>query len=503
VKKKDIKILKKRKQRLQKRLERRQWSEQSRPMFRAQNIHYEMAERVRAIDSGGIGAFHILAKNSGLIDAINENVYLLKRHLPYHESDHVLNIAYNTLTGGTCLDDLELRRNDESYMDALGADRIPDPTTAGDFTRRFSEAEVGALMEAINTIRPKLWKKKLKRSERAEAIIDVDGMVAPTTGECKEGMGISYNGIWGYHPLVISLANTLEPLYLVNRSGNSPSHKGAVEWIDRAVALVRKSFDGVCLRGDTDFALTRNFDRWTDDGVRFALGMDAKQNLVKIAESLDTRCWRVLRRREKRAASTQRRKRPVNVKERIVVERRYRNIKLHSEHVAEFAYRPARCNRTYRVIVLRKTMSVEKGQLFLWEDIRYFFYITNIKELSPTEVVYFCNDRCNQENLLEQLKNGLKAMRMPVGDLVSNWAYMVMVSLAWILKAWFALLVRYRDRRDELLRMEFRRFLNAIIRLPVQIISTGRRIIYRILGYNDWVRTFLKTFDTIRQLRLA
>jgi hypothetical protein len=155
------------------------------------------------------------------------------------------------------------------------------------------------------------------------------------------------------------------------------------------------------------------------------------------------------------------------------------------------------------VIVLRKTMSVEKGQLFLWEDIRYFFYITNIKELSPTEVVYFCNDRCNQENLLEQLKNGLKAMRMPVGDLVSNWAYMVMVSLAWILKAWFVLLVRYRDRRDELLRMEFRRFLNTIIRLPVQIISTGRRIIYRILGYNDWVRTFLKTFDTIRQLRLA
>jgi hypothetical protein len=206
---------------------------------------------------------------------------------------------------------------------------------------------------------------------------------------------------------------------------------------------------------------------------------------------------------EKSCEHPERRKRPVNVKERIVVERRYRNIKLHSEHVAEFAYRPARCNRTYRVIVLRKTMSVEKGQLFLWEDIRYFFYITNIKELSPSEVVYFCNDRCNQENLIEQLKNGLKAMRMPVGDLVSNWAYMVMASLAWILKAWFALLVRYQDRRNELLRMEFRRFLNAIIRLPVQIIHTGRRIIYRILGYNDWVRTFLKTFDTIRQLRLA
>ena len=114
-----------------------------------------------------------------------------------------------------------------------------------------------------------------------------------------------------------------------------------------------------------------------------------------------------------------------------------------------------------------------------------------------------CNDRCNQENLIEQLKNGLKAMRMPVGDLVSNWAYMVMASLAWSLKSWFALLVRKRDRREELLRMEFRRFLNVIMRMPVHIINTGRRIIYRILGYNDWVQTFLKTFDTIRQLRLT
>ena len=503
MKKKDIKILKKRKQRLQKRLERRQWSEQSKPMFRARNIHYETADRVRAIDSGGIGAFHLLARNSGLIEAINRKVSLLKRHLPYHESDHVLNIAYNTLSGGTCLDDIELKRTDESFMDALGAQRIPDPTTAGDFTRRFSEDEVRELMEAINTIRPKLWQERLSKKERGEALIDVDGTVAPTTGECKAGMGLSYKGIWGYHPLLISLANTLEPLYLVNRSGNSTSHQDAVAWIDRAVKLVRTSFESVCLRGDTDFALTTQFDRWTAEGVRFAFGMDAMKNLVKRAESLDTGCWRVLRRREKRAVSTTRRKRPVNIKEQIVVERGYRNIRLEQEHVAEFSYQPSKCQGTYRVIVLRKTLSVEKGQLLLWKDIRYFFYITNIPELSPAEVVSLCNDRCNQENLIEQLKNGLTAMRMPVNDLVSNWSYMVMASLAWTLKAWFALLVRHQERRTELLCMEFRRFLNAIIRMPVQIITAGRRIIYRILGYNDWVHTFLKTFDTIRQLRLA
>ena len=113
------------------------------------------------------------------------SVHLLKRHLPYHESDHVLNIAYNTLTGGTCLDDIELRRNDEAFMDGLGVERIPDPTTAGDFTRRFCEEDVVELMEAINSKRPKLWKKRLSSAERKEALVDVDGTHAPTVGRVQ------------------------------------------------------------------------------------------------------------------------------------------------------------------------------------------------------------------------------------------------------------------------------------------------------------------------------
>jgi len=472
-------------------------------MFKASNIHYEMAEKVRAIDCGGIGAFHLLACNSGLVEALNDKVHLLKRHLPYHESDHVLNIAYNTLTGGTCLEDIELRRSDETFMDGLGAERIPDPTTAGDFTRRFSAGDVVELMEAINSIRPRLWKKRLPRGERQEAILDVDGTHAPTWGECKEGIGLSYDGQWGYHPLLISLANTVEPLYLVNRSGNCVSHDGAVPWIDRAIALVRPSFKKVCLRGDTDFALTGHFDRWSAEGVRFAFGVDAMPNLVKIVEGLEDKRWKVLKRREKRPWNGQRRQRPRNFKEEIVVENGYRNIRLQREHIAEFSYRPTKCQRSYRMIVLRKTLSVEEGQMRLWDEVRYFFYITNRTDLSTAEVVWFCNGRCNQESLIEQLKNGLKALRMPVDNLVSNWAYMVMASLAWTLKAWFALLVRRREHRDQLLAMEFRRFLHGLIRIPVQIITGGRRIIYRILGYTQWTHTFLATFDRVRRLELT
>jgi len=142
VKKKITKKLRQRKQRIQYRLRDIHWKEQGRPMFSARNIHYNISERSRGLAYGGIGAMQLLARQTGLTKAIDSNLKLLKRHLPYFESDHVLNIAYNILCNGDCLEDIERLRNDEVYLDALGAQRIPDPTTAGDFCRRFSQADV-------------------------------------------------------------------------------------------------------------------------------------------------------------------------------------------------------------------------------------------------------------------------------------------------------------------------------------------------------------------------
>jgi hypothetical protein len=214
------------KRRIAHRLRKIDWSPQDRPMMAASNIHYEVARRDRGLVCGGIGVMHLLARRTGLIRAIDDRLHLLKVHLPYHESDHVLNIAYNILAGGTCLEDIEHLRNNEVYLDGLAAKTIPAPTTAGDFCRRFAVPDVVALMEAINEVRLGVWRRQPKRFFQ-QATIDADGTLATTYGECKEGMDISYKGQWGYHPLVISLANTGEPLYLVNRSGNRPSHEGA------------------------------------------------------------------------------------------------------------------------------------------------------------------------------------------------------------------------------------------------------------------------------------
>ena len=501
------KRLAERKQRIDYRLREVHWPDQPRPMLAARNIRYEVAERARGVGCGGMGAMHLVALRTGLAGAIDRNVHLLKRHLPYHESDHVLNIAYNILAGGTCLEDLERLRTDEAYLDGLGARRIPDPTTAGDFCRRFAEADIEALMGAINEVRLGVWRGQ-PPAFFGQAVIDADGTLATTLGECKEGMDISYKGQWGYHPLVVSLANTGEPLYLVNRSGSRPSSEGAAARLDQAIALCRRAgFERVLLRGDTDFTQTGDLDRWDSGGVQFVFGIDAMANLVKIANELAPCAWQPLVRPPKYEVRTQSRARPENVKERIVKERAFENIRLESEEVAEFAYRPTKCRKAFRTVVLKKNLAVEKGQARLFDDYRYFFYLTNDGKATAAEIVRAANGRCNQENLIEQLKNGARAMEMPVGDLVSNWAYMVMASLAWTLKAWWALLLpekgrwweKRRAEKQSVLRMEFKKFVRTLVRVPCQIVRTGRRIVYRLLGWNPWLGVLLRGAEALRR----
>ena len=460
-----------------------------------------MAEKTRAVNCGGLGAIHTMVDKLGLCQEIDDRLHLLKRHLPYHESDHVLSIAYNSMLGGSCLEDIDLRRNDEAFLDSLGAQRIPDPTTSGDFTRRFGESDVIELMDIFNAVRRRVWAQQ-GEGFLDEAFIDVDGTIVETYGECKEGMSLSYKNIWGYGPLAVTLANTKEVLFTVNRPGNVASHEGCVPWLDRAIELVRPVAREITLRGDTDFTLTGELDRWDGQGVKFIFGMDCHAKVRGLAEALPEAAWQPLERLPRYEIATKARSKPERVKEKIVRWKGYKNQVLVGESVAEIEYQPVKCGQTYRLVILRKNISVKKGEETLFDEIRYFFYITNRREDARDEIVALANGRCNQENVIEQLKNGVKAMEMPVGDLVSNWAYMVMSSLAWNLKAWFALLMPEGENAMELLRMEYRSFLNAIMLVPAQIIRQGRRIIYRILSYTPWVEDLFLGWEQIRALRV-
>ncbi len=479
------------------------------PVLGRANIAYELSTRTRGVAHGGMGMIVRLVETVGLAEEIDSSLHLLKLHKPYHESDHVLNIAYNSLCGGRTLDDIEARRGDAVFLDGLGTKSIPDPTTAGDFCRRFDNDQVLALQEAVNRARLRVWAEQPDSFFSTPAVIDADATLVPTGAETKEGMSISYNGIWGYSALLVSLANTKEPLYLGLLGANRPSHEGVVDYFDRAISLCRQAgFNGIRLRGDTDYALTTEFDRFDSDGVRFVFGFDAKANLIKRADGLDEEMYHELVTRAERAIATKARTRPRKVKDDIVRDRGYKVLRQKAEDVVEFSYRPGKCKRDYRVVALRKNISVERGENVLFSEYKYFFYITNItneREMTASEVVDQARQRCNQENLHAQLKSDVRALHAPVNTLNANWAYMTMASLAWSLKAWCALLLPvsgrwaqcHNEQRQRLLTMEFHTFRAAFIDIPAQIVKTGRRVRWRILAYNPWLGAFFRLLDAI------
>lgn len=501
-----------RKRRLARRLDKHNFpADLDRPMLRPANLHFELAERAVGTAYGGVALVQQLVQELELAEAIDARLHLFKLHLPYHESDHVLNLAYNALCAGTCLEDLELRRQDEAYLNLLGAERIPDPTTAGDFCRRFRRHDLAQLQVAIDEARRKIWARQ-PAEFFAEARIEADGTLVETGAECKQGIDINYQGKWGYHPLVLTLANTGEVLRLVNRSGNRPSQEGAAEQFDQCIELCRAAgFRKILLRGDTDFSQTQHLDRWHDQGnVRFIFGYDCTDRLHIEADELPESAWKPLERPPKYTVQTRSRARPERVKQQLVEERGFKDIRLVDEWVAEMPYRPVACRHTYRLIVVRKNLQVnEPKQGRLFDDYRYLFYLTNDKSATPAQIVFSANDRCQQENVLSQLK-AIRALHAPVDNLLSNEAYMLMTALAWNLKAWLALRLpetpspgaqQRQAQKQQLLKLEFRTFVNRWLRIPCQVVRTGRKLICRLLAWNEWQAVFFQLAEQFRRPR--
>jgi hypothetical protein len=361
-------------------------------------------------------------------------------------------------------------------------------------------------MSAIDEARLNVWSRQ-SEAFFDRATIDLDGTLTVTRGECKQGMDISYKGDWGYHPLVVSLAETGEVLRLVNRPGNRPSQEGASREVNEVIALCREAgFRRVVLRGDTAFSQSAKLDAWDANDVTFYFGYKAMPNLEEKAKNLPKGAWRKMLRPPRYEVKTEARRKRDRVKAAVVRDREFETLRLKNEHYAEFEYRPVECEQPYRMIVLRKKISHEKGQLLLFDENRYFFYLTNDWTVDAEDVVFEANARCDQENLIAQLSGGVRALSAPLDNLLSNWAYMVMTSLAWNLKAWWALCLpeerrwreKHRVEKRRILRMEFRTFRDTFIRIPCQILRTGRKLVYRVLRYHANLPVFFRLATVLR-----
>ena len=251
------------KRRIMKRLDHTRDTMTFEPQFAASNIHYEVSAKTGAISCGGIGAYSQAGEKHRLGRCHRPIAcHLLKFHLLYQESDHVLNIAYNALCNGTCLQDIELRRNDENFLNALGTRRIPDPYHG---RRNFALLRAGApayihrhrqrrASEGMGQAASLLFRVRQDRHGRHEN---------RDNRRCKHGMDVSYDGLWCYHPLLLTLANTGEVLSVINRSGSRPSHEGAAAEADRAVQLcIKAGFRKIVLAPATHSSRRRHLDRW-------------------------------------------------------------------------------------------------------------------------------------------------------------------------------------------------------------------------------------------------
>lgn len=474
------------------------------------NVRYDVSGRTRAVAAGGLGAASQVVAWLGLDGEINKNLRVLKRHMPYQDSDHVLTVAYNLLAGGTCLEDVDSMRMDAAMLDALGAQRIPDPTTLGDFCRRFTEADVISLMDVINEARRKVWAQQPDEFFD-EATIEADGTIVPVEGNCTEGVGMTYKGVIGYQPLLVSLAETEEPLFLVNRPGNVNSSQGATSWYDTAIQLCRSAgFRKITLRGDAAFSQTRELDRWTRDGIRVVLGFRACTHVIeKACEAAGS--WKKLTRPARYTVATEPRSKRPDYRQQLVEDNGYLNLRLRSEEIKEIRHSPAATTNDYRVIVLRKNITREQGEAALLDDVRYFAYITNDWDTPAADLVCEANKRCNQEKLIETLKNQVHALRMPVGSLVSNWAYNVMASLAYSITRWVRLLLpvsgrwaaKHREEKQAVLKLSFQSFLSRVLLIPAQIVKGARRVTYRLLAWKPHAHLLLRISNQLsRPLRL-
>jgi len=465
----------------------------ARPVFRNRQVRVQTQHRGTVTPYGGVSLAHDLLMRLGIDRDLNKSLPLLKMHMPYFESDHILTHVYNLYVGGTCIEDIASLQHSQALRSLLGACRIPDPTTAGDFLRRFTCRLLAAFQEVIDTNRQKVW-RRLARKRRQTATVDMDSTVKEVFGQCKQGADFSYNGKWSYHPLLLTLAETHEPLRTINRPGNTASADGSGAALREVLPLLGRHFRQVRVRGDSKFYRRENIAACEDHGAEFAFVMDGYAVLRDMAETLPNNAWQPFYDQEPRRAAggetaKQTRHKRRRWRKRIVRQRGYTRLHTTNESVAESAYALANQaldesyglnGRTYRVIVKRQRVETSEGQKLLLVENRYRFVITNIPswKMDAAEVLRFAHGRGDQENAIEQLKNGIAALRMPTGELVANGAFLLAGQLAWCLKTWLSLLALPK----ETVRWEWKWFRQAFVYVAATITRTARRVVVSLAG---------------------
>ena len=476
------------------------WPERrDRPVARLPKLHVEVDQRTRVTRFGGLSLAAQITRLLKIPQILDRHVHVLKRHLPYHESDHVLAQAFSLYCGGTCIEDMAHLQHDEPLLDLLGACRLPDPTTGGDFLRRFEFDEnpraLWDLQRANDEIQTKAWEriKKKQRQRRRRGrkkaetwtTVDMDGHLEETTGSQKEA-DFSRKGKWSYQPLAISLGETGEVLALRNRLGSVPACSAASVVLQGCLQRVKGVFGKrVLTRADSEFDRADVRQACEAEGTYFALVGREFKNRPGIAEGVPEEDWSPFRTRAARARSERKRapgyrprRKKVDLRQARVAEKGWEELVLLQQWVTEVSYVPAEDpSKTYRLVIRRQLIDHRQGQQTLFTEYRYRYVVTNLPESwSTADVIDATYKRCDQEKVIQQLGAGVSAWRMPVAEFDGNSAWLEIARLAWNLGKWVAQLAL----PAEVVRWEWKRFRLAFVLVSAQVVNKGRRLWLRL-----------------------
>ena len=481
------------------------WPEVAGRVTRLPRTHVEVDERSEVTPYGGLAIATAFLRRFKVADAIDRHVKVLLLHLPYHESDHVLAQVLNLYVGGTCIEDVANLQHSEAARRIIGACRIPDPTTSGDFLRRLHEKEhqLPGLRSAVDEVQAAVWRRLRRgrgRCDEAWSIVDVDGHVKPLYGVQKEGAEL-YKSTWCYQPLVVSLAGTGECLAIRNRPGNVRSSDGTAGVLDQVLPRVRERGGQILVRGDSDF--DRGDVRAACDraGAYFAFVGRAFQDRPKLVEQIPESAWKPFRTRahrervvrRQRPSYVSRRKKPNRRRQRARA-RRFTEKQLIKQWMAEVLQTDVD-GKPYRLVIRRQLIEHRQGQRVLFDEYRYRYIVTSLPaSVSTQDVIDLTYERCDQENVIEQLGSGLAAWRMPVAEFDGNSAWLEIARLAWNLGKWIALLAL----PAEVVRWEWKRFRQAFVYAAVQVIRRSRQIVLRFSAAHRWYQLLVAAHQQLQ-----
>jgi DDE family transposase len=456
-------------------------------VMRHPKLHLEKDLRGEMTELGGLVLPQQFVRRFRVAQRIDAALNLFKRRVPYHESDHVLALAYTLYADGKCLEDQATLQGSEAIRRMLGACRIPDPTTAGDFLRRFDKSDVATLADTMDDVQEDVWtrlsrRERRRRRQRELALVDLDGHIKEIYGSQKEGADFSYDGRWSYQPLVISLAGSGECLRVVNQPGNARSSEAAAGALAEVLPRVKRHFRNAIVRGDSDFDRSDVFNAVIETGAYFAIVGRMHANRAALVQAIAEKDWHEFVPRAQReviSVTSRRESSTPDYREQKVSEHGWKNMRTKGQWISEIVYHPAGVAEALRMIVRRVLIEEDDGQGTLFEHYRYRIILTSLpRHHTPRQIADLTYQRCDQENVIAEFGSGIAGWRMPVAQFWGNSAWLEIARLAWNLGKWIAQL----SLPAEVVRWEWKRFRRHFVYVAAKVLSEGREILVRLSG---------------------